>query len=151
MAGVSSPKCPRRKQATSEFRVGKVKGYLRGSIWYLCYYEDGKRLRPRVGNDRTAAERLAAKKKLLSGKTVAVDSTTLEANAAMKSIVRKDTGEDYKLYLTKLANDAGIEDPSEGISQGVGGMRAGSGQIRILRAAESMSRCVAEALRPSVR
>ena len=56
---------------------------------------------------------LAAKKKLLGGKTVAVDSTTLEANAAMKSIVRKDTGEDYKQYLTKLAKDAGIEDPSD--------------------------------------
>jgi transposase len=56
---------------------------------------------------------LAAKKKLLSGKTVAVDSTTLEANAAMKSIVRKDTGADYKQYLTKLAKDAGIEDPKD--------------------------------------
>lgn len=55
---------------------------------------------------------LAAKKKLLSGKTVAVDSTTLEANAAMKSIVRKDTGENYKQYLTKLAKEAGIDDPN---------------------------------------
>jgi transposase len=56
---------------------------------------------------------LAAEKKLLSGKTVAVDSTTLEANAAMKSIVRKDTSEDYEQYLTKLANEEGIEDPSD--------------------------------------
>ncbi len=56
---------------------------------------------------------LAANKKLLSGKTVAVDSTTLEANAAMKSIVRKDTGEDYKQYLTKLAQEEGIENPSD--------------------------------------
>jgi transposase len=56
---------------------------------------------------------LAANKKLLSGKTVAVDSTTLEANAAMKSIVRKDTGEDYKQYLTKLAQEEGIDDPSD--------------------------------------
>lgn len=50
---------------------------------------------------------LAAKHKLLSGKSVGVDSTTLEANAAMKSIVRKDTGEDYKQYLTRLAEEAG--------------------------------------------
>lgn len=56
---------------------------------------------------------LAANKRLLSGKTVAVDSTTLEANAAMKSIVRKDTGEDYKQYLTKLAQEEGIENPSD--------------------------------------
>jgi transposase len=39
---------------------------------------------------------LAEEYKLLSNKTVAVDSTYLEANAAMKSIVRKDTGEDWK-------------------------------------------------------
>ena len=38
---------------------------------------------------------LAERKKLLQGKTVALDSTTLEANAAMKSIIRRDTGEDW--------------------------------------------------------
>jgi transposase len=32
---------------------------------------------------------------LIKGKTIGVDSTTLEANAAMKSIVRRDTGESY--------------------------------------------------------
>ncbi len=57
--------------------------------------------------------RIAADKKLLKGKTVGVDSTTLEANAAMKSIERKDTGEDWKEYLTRLANEAGIEDPTD--------------------------------------
>lgn len=57
--------------------------------------------------------KIAADKKLLKGKTVGVDSTTLEANAAMKSIERKDTGEDWKEYLTRLAKDAGIEDPSD--------------------------------------
>jgi hypothetical protein len=57
--------------------------------------------------------KLAIDKKLLDPKTVAVDSTTLEANAAMKSIVRKDTGEDYEEYLTRLAKDAGIDDPSD--------------------------------------
>jgi transposase len=56
--------------------------------------------------------KIAADKKLLKGKTVAVDSTTLEANAAMKSIVRKDNGEDWKTYLTGLAQEAGIENPT---------------------------------------
>jgi transposase len=50
---------------------------------------------------------LAEEKKLLKGKTVAVDSTTLEANAAMKSIVRKDTGEDWNEYLTRLMQEEG--------------------------------------------
>ena len=57
--------------------------------------------------------KIAADKKLVSSKTVAVDSTTLEANAAMKSIVRKDTEEDYKEYLRRLAKEAGIEDPTD--------------------------------------
>jgi len=41
----------------------------------------------------------------LKGKTVAVDSTTLEANAAMKSIVRRDTGEDWNEYLRRLLRE----------------------------------------------
>ena len=57
--------------------------------------------------------RLAESKKLLRGKTLAVDSTTLEANAARKSIVRKEGGEEYKEYLKKLALEAGIEEPSD--------------------------------------
>jgi len=56
---------------------------------------------------------LAAEKKLLDGRSVAVDSTILEANAAMKSIERKDTGEDWKEYLRRLAAEAGIENPTE--------------------------------------
>jgi transposase len=56
---------------------------------------------------------IAAKKKLLSGKTVGVDSTMLEADAAMKSIVRKDTGDDWKTYLKGLAAEAGIENPTD--------------------------------------
>ena len=50
---------------------------------------------------------------LLRGKTVAIDATTLEANAAMKSIVRKDTGEDWQQYLQGLAKAEGIENPTE--------------------------------------
>jgi transposase len=40
-----------------------------------------------------------------------VDATTLEANAAMRSIVRRDTGEGYNEFLTKLAKASGIENP----------------------------------------
>jgi hypothetical protein len=50
---------------------------------------------------------------LLRGKAVAIDATTLEANAAMKSIVRKDSGEDWKQYLQGLAQAEGIENPTE--------------------------------------
>ena len=49
---------------------------------------------------------------LLKGKTVAVDATTLEANAAMRSIVRRDTGESYQEFLTGLAQASGIETPT---------------------------------------
>jgi transposase len=56
---------------------------------------------------------LLQEKGLLRGKAVAIDATTLEANAAMKSIVRKDTGEDWKEYLRGLANAEGIENPTE--------------------------------------
>ena len=52
---------------------------------------------------------LAEDQKLLANKTVAVDSTFLEANAAMKSIVRKETGEDWKEYVKRLAAAEGIE------------------------------------------
>ena len=56
---------------------------------------------------------LLEQKGLLRGKALAIDATTLEANAAMKSIVRKDTGEDWKQYLQKLAKAEGIENPTE--------------------------------------
>jgi transposase len=49
----------------------------------------------------------------LAGTTVAVDSTMLEADAAMKSIERKDTGEDWKEYLRRLAEEAGIQNPTD--------------------------------------
>jgi transposase len=48
----------------------------------------------------------------LLSKTVAVDATPLEANAAMRSIVRRDTGEGYNEYLKGLAEAAGIESPT---------------------------------------
>ena len=49
---------------------------------------------------------------LLRGKTVAIDATTLEANAAMRSIVRRDTGESYQEFLTGLAQASGIATPT---------------------------------------
>ena len=48
---------------------------------------------------------------LVSGKTIGVDATTLEANAAMRSIVRKDTQQNYQQFLTDLAKASGIETP----------------------------------------
>ena len=60
------------------------------------------------------ALRLLADKGLLPGKTVAIDSTFLEANAAMKSIVRRDTGEDWNEYLRRLMKEReGVEDPTD--------------------------------------
>lgn len=57
---------------------------------------------------------LAVEKKLLPGKTVAVDATTLEADAAMKSIVRRDTGEDWNEYLRRLMKEReGVENPTD--------------------------------------
>jgi transposase len=56
---------------------------------------------------------IARQKKLLSGKTVGVDSTTLEANAAMRSIVRRDTGEDWKEYVTRLMREEGEIGPDQ--------------------------------------
>jgi len=49
---------------------------------------------------------------LLKGKTIAIDATTLEANAAMRSIVRRDTEETYQEFLTRLAQASGIETPT---------------------------------------
>ena len=55
---------------------------------------------------------LLAKRKLLKGNTIGVDATTLEANAALRSIVRRDTGEQYNEFLTRLAKESGIETPT---------------------------------------
>src|SRR5688572_19307116 len=49
---------------------------------------------------------------LLQGKTIGIDATTLEANAAMRSIVRRDTGELYQEFLTGLAKASGIKTPT---------------------------------------
>jgi transposase len=49
---------------------------------------------------------------LVKGKTVGIDATTLEANAALRSIVRRDTGAGYQDFLTKLAQASGIDTPT---------------------------------------
>lgn len=60
---------------------------------------------------------IAEAKKLIAGTTVGVDSTLLEANAAMKSIVRRDTGENWKQYVTRLMREEGVigkdDEPSD--------------------------------------
>jgi transposase len=53
-----------------------------------------------------------AREKLLDAKTLGIDATTLEANAALRSIVRRDTGEGYQEFLTQLARASGIETPT---------------------------------------
>lgn len=55
---------------------------------------------------------ILAERSLLKGKTIGVDATTLEANAAMKSIVRRDDGRTYQEFLTELAQASGIETPT---------------------------------------
>jgi hypothetical protein len=70
---------------------------------------------PEVVHDQVFAWvlQLADAHGLLHGKTTGVDSTLLEANAAMKAIVRRDTGDDWKAYLRQLAAEAGIDNPSD--------------------------------------
>jgi transposase len=49
---------------------------------------------------------------LVNGETIGIDATTLEANAALRSIVRRDTGETYETFLIGLAKASGIETPT---------------------------------------
>lgn len=56
--------------------------------------------------------RVLAKSGLLKGKTIGIDATTLEANAALRSIVRRDTDQPYEAFLTDLAKASGIETPT---------------------------------------
>ena len=49
---------------------------------------------------------------LVKGRTLGIDATTLEANAAMRSIVRRDTGAEYEAWLTQLAEASGLATPT---------------------------------------
>jgi transposase len=55
---------------------------------------------------------LLAERGLLRGRMIGIDATTLEANAALRSIVRRDTGEQYEEFLRRLATESGIETPT---------------------------------------
>ena len=56
--------------------------------------------------------RLLGEKGLLKGQTLGIDATTLEANAALRTIVRGDTGERYQEFLKRLAQESGIATPT---------------------------------------
>ena len=62
--------------------------------------------------DRAQREQLDPQ--LVTGQTIGIDATTLEANAALRSIVRRDTGESYDAFLTRLAEASGIATPTRG-------------------------------------
>lgn len=49
---------------------------------------------------------------LVKGKTIGVDATTIEANAALRTLVKRDDGQAYQDYLIDLAKAAGIEEPT---------------------------------------
>ena len=55
---------------------------------------------------------LLAEHGLVRGARIGVDASTMEANAALRHIVRRDTGEDYRAMLTRMARESGIETPS---------------------------------------
>jgi transposase len=56
--------------------------------------------------------KMLAQKGLLRGKTIGIDATTLEANAALRSIVRREDGTNYRDYLESLAKASGIKTPT---------------------------------------
>ena len=72
--------------------------------------------------------RVLVERGLYDGRTLAVDATMLEANAAMKSIVRRDSGEGWKQYIKRLAQEAGIENPSEEDARRLDRKRTGAGR-----------------------
>ena len=63
---------------------------------------------------------LLADRGLIQGKRVGIDATTLEANAAMRSIVRRDTGASYEEFLTGLGEGIGDGDADAGRSGAAG-------------------------------
>ena len=52
----SAAKSQKRGKKSTSFRIGRVRAYLRGRVWYLCYHEHGKRHQPRVGHFRLSPE-----------------------------------------------------------------------------------------------
>ena len=68
--------------------------------------------------------RILAEQGLLKGQTLAIDATTLEANAALRTIVRRDTGEGYQEFLQRLAQASGIRRHAGGL--GAAGSETGA-------------------------
>ena len=56
--------------------------------------------------------RLVAEHGLVKGERIGVDGSTMEANAALRTIVRRDNGESYREMLTRMAKESGIDTPS---------------------------------------
>ena len=55
---------------------------------------------------------LIARHGLIQGERIGVDASTMEANAALRAIVRRDTGEGYRAMLTRMAQESGIATPT---------------------------------------
>jgi hypothetical protein len=56
--------------------------------------------------------KLSAERGLVKGERIGVDGSTMEANAALRTILRRDNGETYRAMLTRMARESGIETPS---------------------------------------
>jgi transposase len=56
--------------------------------------------------------KLVAEHGLLKGERIGVDGSTMEANASLRTIVRRDNGESYRAMLTRMAQESGIETPT---------------------------------------
>jgi transposase len=56
--------------------------------------------------------KLLAERGLVKGERIGVDASTMEANAALRSLVRRDTGETHRAMLTRMAQESGIETPT---------------------------------------
>jgi len=74
--------------------------------------------------------RVVAESGLLKGQTIAIDATTLEANAALRSIVRRETGEGYQEFLLKLARESGIATPTREDLRRLDGKRPARDRMR---------------------
>jgi transposase len=71
--------------------------------------------------------KVVAEHGLVTGKTIGVDGTTLEANAALRSIVRRDTEQGYREFLEDLVKESGIETPTRADIAKVDKKRKGKG------------------------
>src|SRR5256714_11501306 len=69
-------------------------------------------LEPPENPVRFSSAGLVAEQGLVQGKRIGVDASTLEANAALRTIVRRDDGRTYREMLTQIAKESGIETPS---------------------------------------